>query len=43
MANLKPAKLRGITSQGMILAAIGDEKLTLVTLDSDIESGAKVK
>ncbi|MEW6663268.1 MAG: methionine--tRNA ligase [Bacillota bacterium] len=43
VANLKPAKLRGITSQGMILAATGDEKLTLVTIDNDIESGAKVK
>jgi methionyl-tRNA synthetase len=43
VANLKPAKLRGIASQGMILAASVDEKLTLVTVDKDIESGAKVR
>lgn len=40
VANLKPVKLRGIKSQGMILAATMGDKLTLVT--ADIESGAKV-
>lgn len=43
VANLKPAKLRGIESQGMILAASNDKELTLLTLDKDIESGTKVK
>jgi methionyl-tRNA synthetase len=43
VANLKPAKLRGIESQGMLLAASNAEKLTLITVDEDIESGAKVK
>ncbi|WP_422448510.1 methionine--tRNA ligase [Thermoanaerobacterium sp. DL9XJH110] len=43
VANLKPAKLRGIESQGMLLAASNAGKLTLITVDEDIESGAKVK
>lgn len=43
VANLKPAKLRGVESQGMLLAAsIGDE-LCLITPEKDIKEGAKVK
>lgn len=42
VANLKPVKLRGVESQGMILAASNDEKLVLVGLDEEIESGTKV-
>ncbi|QNU67187.1 methionine--tRNA ligase [Ruminiclostridium herbifermentans] len=42
VANLKPAKLRGIESQGMILAASNDNGLSLVTIDKDMESGARV-
>ncbi len=42
VANLKPAKLRGIESQGMILAADSGDKLVLATLDDSIDSGAKV-
>jgi methionyl-tRNA synthetase len=41
--NLKPAKLRGIESQGMLLAASNSEKVTLLTVDRDIESGARIK
>lgn len=43
VANLKPVKLRGIESQGMILAASSDKDLVLATIDKAIESGAKVK
>ncbi len=43
VANLEPKKLRGIESYGMILAASSEGKLTVVTVDKDIESGAKVK
>ncbi|MCX7708870.1 MAG: methionine--tRNA ligase [Clostridia bacterium] len=43
VANLKPVKLRGIESQGMILAASNDEKLLLASIDGTIESGAKVR
>lgn len=42
VANLKPAKLRGIISQGMILAASGDD-LALLTVDKDIPVGTRVK
>ncbi|NLU10254.1 MAG: methionine--tRNA ligase [Tepidanaerobacter acetatoxydans] len=43
VANLKPAKLRGIESQGMLLAASNEQNLTLITVDRNIDSGAKVK
>lgn len=43
VANLKPVKLRGIESQGMILAASNDKELVLATVDNMIETGAKVK
>ncbi|MFM9419695.1 methionine--tRNA ligase [Thermus scotoductus] len=43
VANLKPAKLRGVESQGMILAASEGDKLTLVTVEGDIPPGAVVK
>ncbi|MBT3262010.1 methionine--tRNA ligase subunit beta [Candidatus Woesearchaeota archaeon] len=41
-ANLKPAKLRGIESEGMLLAAGKDDKCVLLDLESDIEVGSKV-
>lgn len=43
VANLKPVKLRGITSQGMILAAVDGEKLGLLTCEGDLPAGAKVR
>jgi len=43
VANLKPAKIRGIESNGMLLAAKKGKKLTLITIDdSSIESGAGI-
>ena len=43
VANLKPAKLMGIESQGMVLAA-GDKDVTgLVTVIEEVEPGTKVK
>lgn len=42
VANLKPVKLRGIESNGMILAASDNNTLTLVTPMSEIKSGADV-
>ncbi len=43
VANLKPTKLMGIKSEGMILAASGDKDLGILTVDKDISNGAKVK
>ena len=43
VANLKPAKLRGITSQGMILAASHGDVLEVLMLDKALPGGARVK
>ena len=40
--NLKHAVIRGIESQGMLLAAVFKDKVSLVQPDKDIEIGAKV-
>ena len=40
--NLEPAKLRGIESNGMLLAASDDEKVVLLTIDKDINSGTHI-
>lgn len=42
VANLKPVKLRGVESQGMLLAASNGDKLSLVTVDG-LPPGSKVK
>lgn len=42
VANLKPAKLKGIESQGMVLAA-GEDIVKFVTVDGDIEAGAEIR
>jgi methionyl-tRNA synthetase len=42
VANLKPAKIRGIESQGMLLAAKDGKNLKIVTVDGDIPSGSSV-
>jgi methionyl-tRNA synthetase len=44
VANLKPAKLRGLLSEGMLLAASNDQgQLALVTPESVIGEGSKVR
>lgn len=45
VANLKPRKLRGLESQGMVLAAsIGDEgRPVLATFTEDVPNGARLK
>ena len=44
VANLKPAKIRGTLSQGMLLAAEGpDNALALITLDRDIATGSTIR
>jgi len=40
--NLKPVTLRGVHSQGMVLAATKGKKLTLVSTLDDMNSGAKI-
>jgi len=43
VANLKPTKLRGVMSQGMILAASEGDRLEVLTLAPDFPSGSRVK
>lgn len=43
VANLEPATIRGVQSQGMILAAGGDEPLGLIVPDRDIDPGERVR
>jgi methionyl-tRNA synthetase len=43
VANLKPAKLMGIESRGMILATDTDQGLTILSFDKDAKTGAKIR
>ena len=43
VANLAPRKIRGIESQGMLLAADADGRVSLLQPDSDLPAGAKVR
>jgi methionyl-tRNA synthetase len=43
ITNLKPVKLRGELSQGMILAGSKDGSLSLATVDQSLPNGSKVK
>lgn len=42
VTNLKPVNLRGVESNGMILAASDDKNLSVLTVLSDMEEGTKV-
>ncbi|MFX1259363.1 MAG: methionine--tRNA ligase, partial [Promethearchaeota archaeon] len=43
LVNLQPRKLRGVLSQGMLLAAEEDNKVSILIPDKDLPPGAKVK
>lgn len=43
VANLKPTKLRGTLSEGMILAASDEERVEVLFVDSEIQPGNRVK
>lgn len=42
IANLQPAKIRGVESNGMLLAAKKDGKLCLLTTSEEMEPGATI-
>lgn len=42
VTNLEPASIRGVTSEGMLLAASDSEILTLIVPEREIPSGARV-
>jgi methionyl-tRNA synthetase len=41
--NLEPAVIRGVESQGMLLAASNDQQLTILVPEREISSGAVVR
>ena len=43
VANLKPAKLMGIESQGMVLAAFGGERHNVMILPDSVPAGTRIK
>ena len=43
VANLKPRKLMGLESQGMVLAASDDSGLRVVSIDGDVDPGSRAK
>ena len=44
VSNLKPRPLRGITSEGMMLAADdGEDNVKLITVDGEINTGSRVR
>ncbi len=43
LANLEPKEIRGIKSQGMILAVDLDGKATLVHPDKQVDNGSKIR
>ncbi len=43
VANLQPAKLRGVESQGMLLAASDGDRVVILTPEKPVSSGSPVK
>jgi methionyl-tRNA synthetase len=43
VANLKPVRIHGILSEGMLLAAGTDEALALVTLSGRVKPGERIR
>ena len=42
LTNLQPATIKGITSEGMLLAAVDGDDISLVTVDRDVKTGSDV-
>jgi methionyl-tRNA synthetase len=42
VANLEPAKLRGLESQGMLLAASDEARVIVLTPEKSVQPGARV-
>jgi methionyl-tRNA synthetase len=42
VSNLKPAKIMGILSNGMLLAAVEGDRVTLVTVDGEVKPGTPI-
>jgi len=42
VTNLEPATIKGVKSEGMLLAASSDGKISIITPDSEVPAGSKV-
>ena len=43
ITNLKPRKLKGVESNGMILCAMDDSEVSLLTVDKKMPNGTKIQ
>ncbi len=43
LTNLEPRKLKGILSKGMLLAAVDNDKVSILILDRDLPPGARIE
>ncbi len=43
LTNLEPRKLKGILSKGMLLAAVENDKVSILILDRDLPPGARIE
>lgn len=43
LVNLEPAKIRGVVSNGMLLAAVDGDKVSILTVDRPVGSGSRVE
>ena len=43
ITNMKPAVIRGVESQGMLLAADGGDEIVLISPEKDVPSGSEVR
>lgn len=42
VANLEPTTIRGVESEGMLLAVVGDDEGCVITTDAEMPSGLQV-
>lgn len=42
VANLQPRRVRGVQSQGMLLAASDDDRIVLLGVDQDVPAGSQI-
>ncbi|MEE8403620.1 MAG: methionine--tRNA ligase [Candidatus Hydrothermarchaeaceae archaeon] len=43
VSNMKPATIKGVKSEGMLLAAVDGDTISILTVDKEIKSGSRVE
>jgi methionyl-tRNA synthetase len=43
LTNLEPREIRGVVSEGMLLAAQGSQGTRILTIDGEVEVGSRIK